>query len=144
MIQVLKQKPDVRRSIAVLVCVASAVLCFAYAYFRQQLPDWWRGHGGGIPYVVFWIAIGFVVFPYRRAIVPVSIFATGFTCLLEILQLWHPSWLSEFRASRFGAALIGSGFDWRDFPPYFIGGLMGWAVLNFLAKICREKDTESR
>ena len=39
-------------------------------------------------------------------------------------------WLTAFRSTVFGAALLGSGFVWNDIPPYFIGGLLGWLMLH--------------
>ena len=123
------------RSVAVVLCVASAGACFAYAYWRQNLTGWWRESGGGIPYVVFWIMFWFMLFPRPQWVLPISGFATGVTCALEFLQRWKPAWLSEIRATTFGAALLGSGFSWQDFPPYFLGGLIGYLVLKAVFRI---------
>lgn len=114
---------------AVVVCVLSVVACLVYDRVRGGLPDWWRQHGGGIPYVVFWISFLFLFCPRRRCVLPVSVTATLATSLLEFLQLWQPHWLMQFRATKFGAALLGSGFTWADFPPYFMGGAIGYLLL---------------
>ena len=127
--QLLRSRPDVSRWIAVLLCAISVAVCFAYAATRDQLPDWWRNYGGGVPYVVFWIMLGFVVFPFRKSVLAICWIAVLMTCGLEILQLWHPQWLDNIRATRFGAALLGSGFVWSDFPPYLIGGVLGYLIL---------------
>jgi hypothetical protein len=127
--QLLHSKPDVSRSLAVLMCLASVTVCLTYAYCRSGLPDWWRDYGGGIPYVLFWIAFWFMIFPFRRCVLLICIFATTFTCFLEFMQLWKPDWLTQLRGTRFGAALLGSGFTWSDFPPYFIGGALGYSIL---------------
>lgn len=127
-------KPEVPRSIAAEICIVAAAICVAYGYVRQDLSAWWRGYGGGIPYVLFWCTFWFVIFPVRRAIIPICVAVTATTCLLEFLQLWKPVWLQEFRATRFGAALIGSGFTWQDFPPYFVGGILGYFVLLAVCK----------
>ena len=134
-------RPDVSRLVAALICGATVVACLAYAYFRDQLPTWWRGYGGGIPYVFFWVAFWFVIFPFRRCILPICIFATFFTCLLEFLQLWKPEWLVRIRSTRLGAALLGSGFDWNDFLPYFIGGAIGYLVLMVADRSCRNRKS---
>ena len=126
---------DVSRAIAVAFCVVSVIACLGYAWFRDEMPDWWRGHGGGIPYVVFWIAFWFAVFPYRRCVAPICLFAVSFTCLLEVLQLWQPDWLTRIRSTGFGAALLGSGFDWNDFVPYFVGGAVGYVALTMACRI---------
>ena len=125
----MNKSPDVPRFVAGIACVGCALLCLAYAYWRRDLPDWWRASGGGIPYVMFWCALRFVVFPFRRCVALICIGVTAFTCVLEFLQLWQPVWLMNIRATRFGAALLGSGFSWHDFPPYFIGGVLGALLL---------------
>ena len=127
------EKPDVSRAVAVLICITTAMVCLAYDHVRSALPDWWRSCGGGIPYVVFWITFWFMIFPFRRSVLLISIFVTIFTCLLEFMQLWKPPWLTQIRATRFGAALLGSGFTWSDFPPYFIGGVVGYLILMLVS-----------
>lgn len=138
----MNKSTDVRRFIAGITCVSCVLLCLAYAYWRRELPDWWRASGGGIPYVMFWCALWFVVFPFRKYVVPICIGATAFTCLLEFLQLWQPEWLMRIRATRFGAALLGSGFAWNDFPPYFIGGFLGAVLLWAMCEIARRKTVQ--
>jgi len=133
------RKPDVNRAVAVVICIASAMACFAYDSMRSGLPDWWRGYGGGIPYVVFWIAFWFMIFPFRRGALSISIFVTTFTCILEFMQLWKPQWLMEIRATRLGAALLGSGFTWHDFPPYFIGGVTGYLMLMLVCNLSEKR-----
>ncbi len=136
--------PDVNRLFAGLLCLAAVIACFAYDGTRAALPSWWRDHGGGIPYVFFWISFCFVLLPYRRWIVPISLGVTAVTCLLEFLQLWKPPWLMEIRATRFGAALLGSGFTWADFPPYFIGGVLGVLVLGGISGNWRRRSEGSK
>ena len=134
--QSVPEKPSrshVPRHVSIIACLAMVLICLAYAYFRAVLPDFWRRHGGGIPYVMFWITAGFVVFPYRSAILPIVLLATLCTCGLEFFQLAHPEWLKPFVSTKFGAALLGAGFDWQDFPPYFIGGFLGWVLLSWLS-----------
>ena len=116
-----------------IACLLSVILCLAYAATRSQLPDWWRHHGGGIPYVMFWIFLWFTLLPNRSLVAPICILCVLFICALEVFQLYDgPKWLQEFRTTKFGAAWLGRGFDWFDIPPYFIGGLISWLVGNFL------------
>ena len=119
-----------RQSITVgLTCLASVGLCLLYAATRGQMPSWWRDHGGGVPYVLFWFLLWLTVFPRRSSVKWVSIACVIATCALEVFQLWDgPAWLYNFRRTQFGAALLGYGFDANDLPPYFIGGLVGWVV----------------
>ena len=79
------EKPDVSRAVAVLICITTAMVCLAYDHVRSALPDWWRSCGGGIPYVVFWITFWFMVFPFRRSVVRISIFVTTFDQMLQYL-----------------------------------------------------------
>ena len=128
----LKEKETLRldRRLAILVCILSVVLCLGYAWFRKDLPGWWRRSGGGIPYTLFFVTFFFTLSPKRRLLEIVTCLAVGWSCAAEFLQLWQPEWLMEFRATPFGAALLGSSFTWSDIPPYFIGGALGYLVLR--------------
>lgn len=119
---------------AALACLGAVGACFVYDHYRSQLPDWWRENGGGIPYVVFWITFLFFLLPKRRYILPMCISATLVTCLLEVMQLWKPPWLTQIRSTKLGAALLGSGFVWDDIPPYFIGGFVGYLILFVMVR----------
>ncbi|MFK7769493.1 MAG: DUF2809 domain-containing protein [Mariniblastus sp.] len=134
LLKFLTRKPDVCRPVAMLFCAMTVVACFGYAAVRDNLPEWWAGYGGGIPYVMFWISVWFLIFPFRNCVLTICIGATLVTCGLEFLQLWQPEWLVKIRSTRFGAALLGSGFVWKDFPPYFIGGLLGYLALIGMLK----------
>lgn len=136
-----KPEPDLQPLPALLLCLASVGICLAYSHWRSELPSWWKQNGGGIPYVVFWVLFCFMLLPYRRWILPICVVATSFTCLLEFLQLWQPTWLMQFRATAFGAALLGSGFTWDDFPPYLLGGVLGYAILCFVTHTNRPDRT---
>ena len=96
------------------------------------MGEWWRGYGGGIPYVAFWACFGFMLMPRREWIGGICLAATLMTCGLELMQLWNPEPLASFRLTKFGAALLGSTFMWSDFPPYFLGGLCGYAALRLV------------
>lgn len=41
--------------------------------------------------------------------------------VVEFSQLWHTPGLDQFRATRLGALMLGSGFDWRDLIAYACG-----------------------
>ncbi len=123
--------------IPLIACLGSVGLCLAYAKFRSDLPTWWASYGGGIPYVLFWILLWFIAFPKRNWVLPICLFCVAFTCLLEVAQLWNPEPIASFRKTRFGAALLGSTFVWNDFPPYLMGGVVGYIVLQSLLKLDR-------
>ena len=113
----------------------SIVLCFMYAAARVQLPNWWRQHGGGIPYVFFWIMLWMNFIPRRDCVLIICVACVVLTCCLEVMQLYEgPNWLYEFRRTTLGAGWLGSGFDVWDIPPYFIGGALGWYTGNVLLR----------
>lgn len=126
----LHQERRVSRTTAGLICLMMVGLCLAYHFWRQSLPNWWRASGGGIPYVMFWVSFWFVFLPRASRVLAIAIGCTLFTCGLEVLQLWQPPGLTEFRATAFGAALLGNQFVWSDIPPYLIGGGLGWLMLQ--------------
>ena len=132
---VLPQERRLHHSVAGLICLAMLALCLAYHFCRPSLPDWWRASGGGVPYVMFWVSFWFTFFPRARYVLAIAIGCTLFTCGLEALQLWQPPWLTAFRSTIFGAALLGNQFNWNDIPPYFIGGLLGWLMLHSILRL---------
>ena len=126
------------RTKGAIFCLTSVALCLLYARFRDRLPPWWESHGGGIPYVMFWIALFFTMFPKTSWILRICVAAITATCCLEFAQLVNPEPLASFRKTKFGAALLGTTFVWNDFPPYFIGGIIGWVILHCIAKTSSE------
>lgn len=44
--------------------------------------------------------------------------------LVEIAQLYHAPWIDAIRATRLGAAILGSVFHWPDFPAYTAGVIL--------------------
>ena len=118
------------RLIPFALCLTSVAACFLYAATRSNLPQWWSSHGGGIPYVLFFVFLTYTLLPNPRWIFRICAIVVLVTCGLEIMQLWNPEPLAAFRKTRFGAALLGSTFVWGDFPPYFIGGAIGYGVLK--------------
>ena len=114
----------------VLLVGLAVVACLAYAGFRSTLPNWWRQHGGGIPYVLFWIFLAHLIWPDRKHIISICGIVVAVTTGLEFLQLWNPEPLAMIRRTRLGVALLGNSFAWGDIPPYLVGGLIGAGVLT--------------
>jgi hypothetical protein len=92
------------------------------------LAPWCHLYGAAVLYEAFWVLLlGWIaprLGPWRCAAVVLLV-----TCLLEALQLWHPPALEAVRATRAGAALIGTAFDPWDFPHYLAGSLLGALAL---------------
>lgn len=108
-------------------------LGFATKLYHGPGHAWVSGHAGGVPYVTFWILLVLLVAP-RLSAARVTLAVLAVTCTLEFLQLWHPPILEHIRASFLGRALIGSDFDWGDFPYYFVGAAGGYALARLVRK----------
>lgn len=93
--------------------------------------------------MMFFITFFCAVYPRPRNLMTISIAVTLATCGLEFLQLWQPHWLTQFRSTRLGAALLGTTFTWMDLPPYFIGGVMGYGAMAILWNAMGLKSSSS-
>ena len=69
----------------------------------------------------------------------ISLAVLAATCALEFLQLWHPVWLERIRSTFIGRCLLGTTFGWSDFPPYFLGAVIGWALLRILKRLMNNR-----
>jgi len=106
-------------------------LGFYTKFYAGPGRGWVNDSLGGLFYVVFWcLAVTFVRPRSRPGVVAVSVL--GVTCLLEFLQLWHPPFLEMIRSHFIGRTLIGDYFDWNDFPYYFAGAGIGWALAKWI------------
>lgn len=94
--------------------------------------SWLKDHGAGALYVVFWVLAAFFLWPSEKALKPIVLWVFSITCILEVLQLWHPPLLERIRATFLGATLIGTTFEWWDFPPYALGSLLGWGWIRLI------------
>ena len=92
-----------------------------------------RDASGGISYVFFFIlAVGALAPKASSGAIAITVLAV--TCCLEFLQLWHPLWLEACRRTIPGRLLLGTTFEWTDFPPYFLGAALGYAVSRAFRK----------
>ena len=123
-----------------LYLLVTSVLIGATGYwlrFLAPIPPEWRDHTGGISYVVFWIFVLAIFCPRMKAW-RIALTILAITCALEFAQLWHPLWLERVRRTFPGRVILGTTFDWYDFPPYFVGALLGWALLGAFTKLAAE------
>lgn len=92
-----------------------------------------RDRSGGAAYVLFWTLAVAVLKPRISAWrLAASVFLA--TCALEFLQAWHPGWLEAIRRTLPGRLILGTTFDWFDFPPYAVGAVLAWATLGGLQR----------
>ncbi len=104
-------------------------LGFASKFYQGPGALWSNNYLGGILYVVFFILLAGLIFPSVSSI-KICIWVVLATCILETIQLWHPPFLEFIRSYFIGRTLIGSGFDFWDFPHYIIGGIIGYSILK--------------
>jgi len=106
---------------------------FAGRLYEGPGQDWLQYSAGGFWYALFWcLLVSLLVARARPWIVAVAV--CGVTCALEFLQLWHPSWLTVVRRTWPGQVLLGTSFDWGDFPYYAFGCAVGWTLLKATAR----------
>ena len=106
---------------------------FYSKFYRGPGAHWVNDSLGGVFYEVFWCLLASLVLPRTRT----GRLAAGVlaaTCVLEFLQLWHPPFLEALRSSFLGATILGTTFDWTDFPYYFAGSGIGWLWIDRLRR----------
>ena len=128
-----------RRSLRDAFPVALSILIvvpvgFSSKFYRGPASEWVNNSLGGTFYVIFWCLVVFFFAPYWQ---PHRIAAgvLAATCTLEFLQLWHPPFLEMMRSHFLGRTILGSSFDWMDFPYYFLGAAVGWYWTHRLGRM---------
>ncbi len=114
----------------VLSLLIVSALGLIFKFHQGFAQDWVNNYGAAIFYEIFWCLLIFGFVPTRKNISRIPIWVFVITCLLEILQLWHPLFLEVIRATFIGRLLLGTTFSWMDFPHYFLGSLLGWLWLR--------------
>ena len=110
------------------ILALSAVLVVPFGYstrFSSLLPEWFRNVAGNIAYETLLILLLLLVFPKVKPIaaaITVCLISFG----LEFLQLSQNPILVAARSNFLGRLILGSSFDWGDFPLYVLGSLIGW------------------
>lgn len=124
-----------RRVYAVLALVLVIPLGFACKAFDGPGVWWFRNHGAGLLYEVFWVLAAFLVFPTRRAarVIPPAVFCA--TTVLEFLQLSSAPVLQAVRSHPWGRMLMGTTFAWWDIPHYAVGCALGGLLLVWILRL---------
>lgn len=92
---------------------------------------WFNDYGGGVAYEIFWCLVVFFFWPKKKGAAKIALCVFVITCVLETLQLWHPSFLQQIRVTFLGKALLGTTFVWWDFPHYALGSFIGWLWMSY-------------
>ena len=113
-----------RLSVLISLFIVAVVGVLLWGY-RGPGRVWFNFYATCIIYEIFWsLAVFFFYFQSRRATrIAVCVFTA--TCIIEILQLWHPAFLTAIRKTFLGMALIGTCFMWWQFAHYALGSFIG-------------------
>ncbi|WP_035139467.1 ribosomal maturation YjgA family protein [Fischerella sp. PCC 9605] len=115
--------------ISLLIVVAMG---FFFKYYSGPAHKWFNDYGAAVFYEIFWCLFAFWFFRSPSATIQIPVWVFIITCILEFLQLWHPLFLEQFRATLIGKWLVGTTFVWWDFPHYALGSVLGWLWLRQL------------
>jgi len=118
--------------ISMLVVVPLGLLCKKYTGFGQESI---HGNCGDIFYEIFWCLFVFCLIPTRQAANRIPIFVFFFGCLVELTQAWQTPFLDLLRSHLLGKLLLGTAFDWREFPTYALGSVIGWLWLLSIMRV---------
>jgi len=131
-----------QRLIIFLLLIIIIPIGFLTKFYTGPFSIWVNNSLGGLFYEIFWCLVIAFIFVKAQPI-KIGIWVFVVTCLLEFLQLWHPPFLELFRNNFFGRTILGSSFNWMDFPYYFFGSLMGYFVLMGIIRLVTN-DTINR
>ena len=98
--------------------------------FRAFVNDW----ASSLAYECLWMLAAFLVFPRRSAILPIAVAVFLGTCVIEVMQLWHPPALEAIRSTFVGRCVLGTSFDPKDFAAYAVGCAIGGLWLRAIAR----------
>ena len=97
----------------------------ATKHYTGPAADIIVNHSGGTFYVIFWCLFLKLIL-IRSKPVYICLFSLIITCMIELLQLWHPPFLEIIRSNYAGRILWGSSYSTADFPWYILGSIIGW------------------
>jgi hypothetical protein len=119
-----------------LVVPIGLALKFYRGPARAFLNDW----TSSLAYECLWMLVAFFFVPRRRAIWRIAVGVFVATCIVEVMQLWHPPVLEAIRETFVGRCVLGTTFDPKDFAAYAVGCAIGAAWLHLLAP----RESQSR
>jgi hypothetical protein len=122
-----------RRALLLLISLAIITPLGFYAKrgYHGPAAEWVRDSFGGSLYVILWCLVFAMLLPrVRPSRIAIGVLIA--TCILEFMQLWHTPLLQWLRSFFIGRTILGSYFDWSDFPYYFLGSALGWLWLRAL------------
>lgn len=107
--------------------VASILVMGAGLLWRSRflhLPPFAAKYGGDALWALLVFCCCAIVL--RRASTPrLCVAALGFAWAIEFSQIYDSPWIDQLRATRLGALILGSTFNWPDLLAYAVGITMG-------------------
>jgi hypothetical protein len=128
-----------KRLILLLSLMLITPLGFLTKFYTGPADTWINNSLGGLLYEIFWCSVFAFIFVRSRP-VKIATWVLIITCILEFLQLWHPSFLKYLRANFIGRTILGNSFNWTDFPYYFVGSFLGYLLLVGINKIVEKSN----
>jgi len=119
----------VRYRVSLIIWLFLVALLGYWFRFDASISAGWRDGIGGAAYVIFFV-VALAIISQASSATRITLIVLTLTCVLEFLQLWHLLWLEQIRRTLLGRALLGTTFGWTDFPPYFAGAAIGWALVR--------------
>jgi len=123
--------------------ILSGLLGLLLKFYKGPGHEWLNDGGATLFYEILWCVCAFLFFRSRKAVMLIPIWVFIITCILEVLQLWHPPFLEAMRANLIGRLILGTSFVWSDFPHYALGSFLGWLWLRQLRRIGYAKKSQS-
>jgi len=131
-----------QRLIMVLILAVIVPIGFLTKFYSGPAENWVNNSFGGLLYEIFWCLVIAFLFTKIKPI-KIALWVFFITCLLEILQLWHPSFLELVRNNFIGRTILGNSFNLMDFPYYFAGSILGYFILSGITGLS-DKSTSIR
>ena len=132
------QKATVRQ-LTILSILIAIPLGFLSKFYKGPVDWLLNNYASSIIYEIFWCLFFFLLIPRRKAVGQIPLWVFIVTCILEVLQLWHPPLLEQSRATFWGKMILGTQFDGWDFIPYVIGSFLGWLWLRQIWRVHQVK-----
>ena len=95
----------------------------------------------GLLYEIFWCLFFYFLFP-RAYVWKIIVWVFLVTCLLELLQLWHPQFLVSIRETFMAKVIIGTSFAFLDIVYYIMGCLFAWLWIKGIQRLSYKKKSE--
>lgn len=125
------------RLLILLALIVIIPVGFLTKFYTGPAQVWVNNSLGGLFYEIFWcLTFAFIFHNCKPMKIAFWVFFT--TSVLEFLQLWHPPFLELFRSNFIGRTILGSSFNWHDFPYYILGSALGYAILSLIKSLPKQ------